>query len=287
MLNNGDRSARRVHALVAAALDDPTLLAQWRGNRPAVRRDGAAALDLEGLRRFSGLATKVRQNDVRGNLPLTFELMDALKISIEVFASYAERSLALRAAGKKSKAEKILALSEFLDGWLDPGNPDHALVRDMFRHERTLFELSERGASAPAAPGPATGAGKLSVRSVPLRCESVTNHEMSCNPRELGRVIRSRKCDLASVARRQLFYVYRWDGRNDCISVAEIDGLGFVLVDLADGTHSLADMAAVLRRSGVALKAEDLRGTVQDMIHIGILTLRRRSRRRWRVNTGV
>lgn len=278
MLNKGETSARRVHALLAAALADPSLLVQWRRNRPAVRRVGAAALDLDQVRLFSGLVTKVRQNDIRYSLPLTFQLMDVFKISIEVFASYAEPASALRKAGKKSRAEKILALFEFLDGWLDHENRDHALIRDIIRHERALFDLGDGQAAMTAQPDNATGARRLSIRSVPQRCVSVSHHEMSCNPLELAQMLRSSRCDLASLTRGQFFYVYRWDNRNACVSVDEIDELGFVLVDLADGARSLTEIAAFLRRAGVALKAEDLRGTVRDMIDSGILTLGKRSR---------
>jgi len=278
MPTSEETSARRVHALLAAALDDPGLLAQWRRNRPAVKQAGAAALDLDQVRLFSGLVTKVRQTDVRYSLPLTFKLMDVFKISIEVFASYAEPASGLRKAGKKSKAEKILALSEFLDGWLDHDNRDHALIRDIIRHERALIDLRDGRAAMTAQPDTAIGPRRLSVRSVPLRCVSVTHHEMSCNPLELAQMLHSSECDLAPLTRGQFFYLYRWDDRHSCVSVDEIDELGFALVDLADGTHSLTEIAVFLREVGVALKAEDLRGTVRDMIDNGILTLGKRSR---------
>ena len=47
-------------------------------------------LDLDSLRKFAGLAAKIRHNGIRDKLPLTFRLMSVAKLEIEVFAAYAE-----------------------------------------------------------------------------------------------------------------------------------------------------------------------------------------------------
>jgi hypothetical protein len=260
-----EMSARRVHAVLAAAMDDPRLIAQWRS------QGGQAGFDLERMRLFAGLATKVRHNDVRLALPLTFRLLDLLGISIDAFAGYAARAAALRKANQKSKAAKIVALSAFLDDWLDPTDAEHALVRDMIRHERSLHELG----AAPAADGAANPA-KVSAASVPRRCEPMMHYETSCHPLELARALGAARPDLTGLERGRFPYVYRRRAGDARLSIEMIDELGFVLIELADGTRSVGQMRTVLRQAGVAVAAADLRQVVQDLIDSGILTLTNR-----------
>jgi hypothetical protein len=260
-----EMSARRVHAVLAAAMDDPRLLEQWRS------QGGHARFDLERMRLFAGLATKVRHNDVRLALPLTFRLLDLLGISIDAFAGYAARAAALRKANQKSKAAKIAALSAFLDDWLERTDAQHALVRDLMRHERSLHELG----TASAARGAASHA-KVSSASLPRRCEPMMHHEMSCHPLELARALGAAKADLAGLERGRFLYVYRRSEGDARLSVEMIDELGFVLIELADGTCSVGRMRTVLRQAGVAVAAADLRRAVQDLIDSGFLTLTNR-----------
>ena len=150
--------------MLAAAVDDPLVLERLRRQ---ARSRGAAAFDFERIRLFAGLAAKVRQNDIRLRLPLTFTLLDRLKVSIAVFADYAKPAAALRQANKKSRADKIDSFCRFLDGWLDHGNPDHALAWDLVRHERALFELRDGATALPVQPGDAKRE-KVTAKSVPV-----------------------------------------------------------------------------------------------------------------------
>ena len=256
--------------MLAAAVDDPLVLERLRRQ---ARSGGAAAFDFERVRLFAGLAAKVRQNDIRLRLPLTFALFDRLKISIAIFADYAKPAAALRKANKKSRADKIDSFCRFLDGWLDHGNPDHALAWDLIRHERALFELRDGATAAPLQPSDAKRE-KVAAKSVPVRRARTVHHEMSANPLELEQILRARSRDLAALARGQFHYVYRWDERRGCVSIDAVDELGCVLFDCADGTHSVAQMAAALRHAGVAVDAEGLCGAVQQLVDGGALMLR-------------
>ena len=84
-------SARAVHALVAAGLHDPSLLAQWAAEPAAMGALGLdeGALDVATLRKFSGLVAMVRHNGLREDLPRTFRLLSSAGLGIEVFADYA------------------------------------------------------------------------------------------------------------------------------------------------------------------------------------------------------
>jgi ribosomal protein L12E/L44/L45/RPP1/RPP2 len=263
-------SARHVHAVLAAAVDDPSLLLRLqRQSGKAGAKD--AALDFDRVRLFAGLAVKVRQNDVRLSLPLTFKLLDLLKISIELFASYAKQAAALRKANKKSRADKIQSIGEFLDAWLDRENPDQALVHDIRRHECALTDLRDRAAAMPGRPSGVNDA-KVTPKSAPWRDERLIHYEMSCNPLELERQLRSRHCDLSTIRRGQFYYIYRWDDLRACVSADEVDELGYVLIDLANGKRSVARMTAFLRRAGVVVDSESLCAAVQDLVDKDILT---------------
>jgi hypothetical protein len=256
--------------MLAAAVDDPLVLERLRRR---ARSRGAAAFDFERVRLFAGLAAKVRQNDIRLRLPLTFALFDRLKISIAIFADYAKPAAALRQANKKSHADKIDSFCRFLDGWLDHGNPDHALAWDLIRHERALFELRDGAAVAPGQPGDAKRE-KVTAKSIPMRCARTVHHEMSSDPLELEQILRTRSGDLSALARGQFHYVYRWDAPRGCVSIDAVDDLGCVLFDCADGTTSVAQIAAALRQAGVAVGAGSLCGAVQQLVDGGVLMLR-------------
>jgi hypothetical protein len=113
--------APNVHAALAAAMSDPALLESWLSNRLALRaiRIDERQIDLTGIRNFVGLVTKVRHNDLRTALPVTFRLIDKAGLSIPLFADYAVKAAALRRWGKPTQAQKIEALAEYLKGWLD------------------------------------------------------------------------------------------------------------------------------------------------------------------------
>jgi len=257
--------------MLAAAVDDPLVLERLR--RQAKSR-GAAAFDFERVRLFAGLAVKVRQNDIRLRLPLTFALLDRLKVSIAIFADYAKPAAALRKANKKSRADKIDSFCRFLDGWLDHDNPDHALAWDLIRHERALFELRD-GATASAQPSDAKPR-KVTAKSIAVRRARTVHHQMSANPLQLEQMMLcARNGDFSALQRGQFHYVYRWDEPRGCVSIDAVDELGCVLFDYADGKNSIAQMAAALRHAGVAVDAESLCGAVQQLVDNGALMLRR------------
>ena len=84
-------NARRVHAVLAAGVEDPMLIAGWRTEPARLVRLGIEpeSLDLNALWKLAGLTIKVRHNGVRQQLPGTFRLMAAAGLEISLFADYA------------------------------------------------------------------------------------------------------------------------------------------------------------------------------------------------------
>ena len=77
-------NARQVHAVLAAGVENPTLISRWRAEPARLLRLGIdpECLDLDALWKFSGLTIKVRHNGVRQQLPCTFRLMAAAGLEI-------------------------------------------------------------------------------------------------------------------------------------------------------------------------------------------------------------
>jgi hypothetical protein len=261
--------APEVHAALAAALSDPDLLENWRRDPLALRevRIDERQIDLDQVRNFIGLVTKVRHNDLRAALPVTFKLIDKAGLSITLFADYAVKAAALRTQGKPTQAQKIAALAEYLSGWLDRDKPAHCLAWDIFRHEYSVLLL--RQAQRPVR----AQADAVKVRSgtVPRRDALMFHHEMTCRPAEVEAAFRARNYDLAQIPRQRSLYAYFTDQQDGRIRISEIDEATFVILDLADGTRSVGAIAALLREAGVAVQTRQLGKMVQQLVSSGML----------------
>ena len=270
MARKTDTDGRHVHAALAAAVADPGVLER-------LHRTGEAgsAFDFERIRLFAGLALKVRHNDIRMLLPLTFKLLDRLKISVPLFAAYGKFAAALRLAGRTARSDKLEVISGFIEDWLRDDDPMHALVCDALRHERALLALENDRADALAVADDDAAQATLAVTpaAVPRPAAGLVRTEMSCNPLELADAVSSPKGDLAALRRGQFQFVYRWDALKGCAIAIAIDELGSLLLDLADGRTSFADLADMLRRAGLALTSAQLCQAGQQLLDHGLLAV--------------
>ena len=176
-------NASRIHAVIAAGLDNPQLLARWR-REPELLRDCGVdprEFDLEALWKFAGLTAKVRHNGLRAELPLTFRLMNVAELEIEVFASYA--SFHASEGGQRyannveSRTQYLLA---FLERWLDFERREHALVWDMIRYELALTRLSKLAVDIPSPVDESPAQPVARAASVPsLRGEVILSDNKS------------------------------------------------------------------------------------------------------------
>jgi hypothetical protein len=258
-----------VHAALAAAMSNPALLESWRNNPAALQTIGidGRQTDLEQIRNFIGLVTKVRHNDLRTTLPLTFTLLDRAGLSIPFFADYADKAAALRAAGRLTPAAKNEALQTGLGAWLDLANPVHALIWDMLRHEQSIQSLRQDGRPM----SPCLPAGKLGSGTILRHNGSVFHHELSCHPSDVEAVMQRRESRLEDIPRQRSLYAYFADRQSGRIRISDVDEITFVMLDLADGTSSIGDMAASLRGAGVKLQTRQLAGLAGELIESGML----------------
>lgn len=271
MLRKRSPEARQVHAVLAAAMADPELLENWRSS-PSARKKiaaGAADLDMEKVWRFSGLVTKVRHNDVRLIAPFAFKLLDLAGISVEMFAAYARQAHALRKDGKKSPSEKLLSLSNFLDEWLDHDNSLHSLIWDLIRHESAVHKLQTE-----IAPGMEEASAPVALQAspelAPVPREFVVHYEMTCNPIELVRGLRA-ETKIPLLFRGQYYFAYCLGNDTGRVKVLELDAIGSVILDLADGRRTIAKISNILRKAGIPLQIEDLYHAVSKLVAEGLL----------------
>lgn len=262
-------SGRQVHAVLAAAMADPSLLNSWRHGRDALSDFRIEELELEKMWRFCGLVTKVRHNDLRLELPLTFRLLDDFQLSIEAFAEYSIRAAALRRSGQNSKLAKCLTFTDFLEGWLDASSPPHLFIRDMVRHESAIMQLQTISSDS-LVTQEQMNSQSVTLCSTPIHVMGFVFRELGCNPLAVGRTIYSGG-DSLSVARSQQFWGYCKQATNASIDIVELDELTFKLLCVIDGSLTLPEIAAALSQSGTVYAAEDLCYPVQELVGLGLL----------------
>jgi len=250
-------SASQVHAVIAAGLENPTLITRWREEPELLRNCGVdpSAVDLDALWKFAGLSTKVRHNGLRGDLPLTFRLLNVAGLEIEVFASYAS----FRATEGKSYANTSEARSQdwlmFLERWLDFEIRAHALLWDLMRHEITLAQLRKSCQSAECVTADHSPAqARLGGNTVLFICGELALHEMRSDPRVVEKFLRTKHPNLEEVSLEKHYFGY-WRKSNE-LFVLELDELAFCLLSLIDGKRSIADLSYLInvrRRPDAAL----------------------------------
>jgi hypothetical protein len=265
--------AGRVHAVLAAGVENPRLLARWRREPELLRGCGVEPneLDLGALWKFAGLTAKVRHNGLRADLPLTFRLMSVAGLEIEVFASYAS---ALASEGRRyaaTTAERAQDLLAFLERWLDFERREHALLWDLFRYELALARL--RGLPAPTDSTPAdppTSQSLPRASSVARVRGHVVLHEMRCDPRQVGAMLQEKTPRLGEAALGAFHFCYWRAGAAAEIHVLQLDELGFYLLTLADGARTVAETGRALGCGG--RPAKWLLKAMGELAALGVLT---------------
>jgi hypothetical protein len=265
--------ASRVHAVIAAGLENPQLLARWQREPDLLRSCGVEPdkLDLDALWKFAGLTAKVRHNGLRADLPLTFRLLNVAGLEIEVFAAYASFRAATGGHYAATSAARAQDLLTFLEHWLDLDRREHALLWDLLRYELALARLSRL-----AVPAPALSAVESLARhqpratSVPRICGHIILHEMRCNPQLVGALLQEKSPRLGEVSFGPFHFCYWRRGAATEIHILQLDELGFYLLTLADGKHSAADISRSI--GGSSRPARGLLKALGALATVGILT---------------
>ncbi|TYC66663.1 hypothetical protein EH183_41360 [Streptomyces sp. CB01881] len=266
-------SAPRVHAYIAAGLADPGTIGTWPAERTGTD-DGTGtgggagreadtaitrALDLDGLRRFAGFVTMVRQNPLRRVLPLTLAALARADLEIEVFADYAPLFTRLSRRGGPDLRLRLTAFAGFLEGRLAADDPAQALVLDALGHELTVERLRH------ATGEPFTAPGAPRADSVPRPAGAHAVREALHHPRTLKELIESDAvapgAAPADAVAPGLAYpavrrdedgptlLYWRDEGTQRVHVTEITPLAGYLLGLVDGRATVEELA---RRLGAA-----------------------------------
>jgi hypothetical protein len=269
--------AGRVHAVIAAALENPQLLTLWQ-REPNLLTDCGVdpdQCDLNAIWKFAGLTAKVRHNGLRADLPLTFRLLNVAGLEIEVFASYASFRTSVGGRYGDTSESRTQDLLTFLEQWLDFGRLEHALLWDMIRHEVALARLSRlatpvpESASSESASSESPGPRIPVAASSPRICGDIILYEMRSDPRSVGEALQEKSPRLGEARLGTFLFCYWRKSAATEINILQLDQLGFYLLSIADGTRTLADLSALI--GGSRRPAKGMLNAVNELAAVGIL----------------
>lgn len=234
--------ARQVHAIIAAGLENPTLLSRWRREPELLRKCGVDpdTVDLDALWKFAGLSAKVKHNGLRGHLPSTFRLLNIAGLEIEVFASYATFQAGQGKRYAPSPEGRSDDLLLFLEQWLDFGKHEHALLWDVIRHETTLARLRTKSLKIESTISDTTAKCRPRTNSIPKVCGEIVLHEMRSDPRVVEKLLRRKRPNLQQVSKGTFHFCY-WRTA-EALFILQLDELGLFLLSMIDGKRSIADI---------------------------------------------
>ena len=255
-------NARRVHAVLAAGVQHPDLIERWQLDPRELQVHGIdeGTLDLSALRKFAGLSTKVRHNQLRSRLPLTFRLLHVAGMEIEVFASYASFRSSTGQRFAPTTEQRAADLIAFLKDWLDPGRLDHALLWDLVRHEEALASL--------AASPPTTGEASVPA-GVPVVDGKIILHQMRCDPKEIAPLLFERPPRLDGIALETRHWCYWRPGGAPDIRVLELDEFGYYALAFSDGVRSVSELSAEL--TGTPRPSPVFTSLLRELAAVGVL----------------
>lgn len=265
-------SLARVHAVMAAGVDQPQLLERWMADAAQLRAFGVTpeGFDLQALAKFAGLGVKVRHNPLRPMFPLGFRLMSVAAIEIDLFSAYALQRSREGHGFAVDMTQRARDLVAFVGGWHDPSIRAHALLWDALRYELAVAQLR--------VPQPATVAPSRALRAPRIRGD-IELHELQSDPRVLADVLHASTPDLEDVPLQpQTFCFWRavdddsiFDESIGETSVIAIDALGQHMLSRIDGRRSAAALARELGGGRDAERAVAI--GLDSLAAIGIVAL--------------
>lgn len=261
--------AALAHSVVATGLADADRLRAWRADPARLGELGVdpSTVDLGSLADFAGLSEKIRHNPCRDDLQLTFRLLLVSGLEIELFRDYAPRSLERRRQGLNSVADRLEGLLQFVEGWASETDQVRCLLRDVLRHEHVvaILRAAEVGVFRTA------DASKPGGPAIPLYNGYLLVRRMTCDPRQVGRVLRAREPDLGQIERGSWTFGYHksTEGR---LRMLEVDhGVGDLILAV-DGRTSADGIAERLFGDGPA--AGSLLAAFDQLTELGLLVWR-------------
>ena len=267
-------SLARVHAVMAAGVDQPQLLERWMADAAQLRALGVdpEGFDLSALAKFAGLGVKVRHNPLRPMFPLGFRLMSVAAIEIDIFSAYALHRSREGRGFAPDMAERARDLVAFIGEWHDPSQRAHLLLWDAMRYELAVAQLR--------APQSEVATPNIHKSRAPCIRGDITLHELQSDPRVLAEVLHLSAPRLEDVPLQpQTFCFWRApvddgsadDGDAGETAVIAVDALGQHLLSRIDGKRSAAALARELGGGRDAERA--VRIALGSLAAIGIVAL--------------
>ncbi|MFC5742366.1 hypothetical protein [Dyella tabacisoli] len=231
----------RLHAVLAAGVEQPQLLEQWDRQPGLLSQLGVdpSGLDLAALRKFAGLTVKVRHNPLREQMPLSFRLMSIASIEIDMFADYAMFRSKRQLRYATSAAARAGDLLDFLADWIDPAKREQLLLWDVIRYEDAIARLGPWLEQTPEAVD-------NSVTACPRLRGTVLLHELQSDPRALADMLYTSAPDLSRVPLQPQHLCFWRAPESDQAAVLTLDELGFYLLSMLDGQRSVSALTQCL-----------------------------------------
>ena len=257
-------SAGQVHAVIAAGLKEPGLLARWKKEPETLRQCGVDpdAIDLEALWKFAGLTAKVKHNGLRADLPLSFRLLNIAGLEIEVFGAYA--SFHAGQSFGPTAQKRIDDLLRFLEQWLDFDKREHALLWDLIRHEVALARLRKLEVTTDDS----VVQSRPRASSVPRVRGEIVLHEMRSDPRLVETLLQQKQPKLERASLGKFYFCY-WRVNPEDLYVLEMDALSFHLVSTINGQRSAAELSHLL--TGTRKPPKGLLNSLAELATVGII----------------
>lgn len=269
--------ASKVHAIIAACLADPQIISALLANPEVTRQNfnkagiDAEAFDWQSIQKFAGFVTKVRQNPVRNNLPLTFKALSICDLEIAVFTHYAPNFTHLTHNGYLPDELRTETFVGFLTNWLDATNPIHLLIKDIVNHEWTIEQLHRLNTKTPDEQP--TISFMPTVKSVPTIQGVLKIQNMCYDMHQVIPMIQNNKLDMYEIKQKEFLLGYWCGGLGKQIKIVELQAIGAYILSAVNGERTIRDISDSLKQTfGKSTDEPTLLAFFKDYVEIGLLT---------------
>jgi len=257
-----------VNTILARCMVDPDFLSLLSSDRDAAlhgydidarTRADFASLDIRRLIGLAATVTKVQNNGLWQWIPYTRALTVRYGLEQELFAAFHRHHQSLR-AGPRTRDEQTRRFLDFLRDALDQWIPEETpALRDVFLHERLMWEIRTTVAAGTASPGPSR---------VPAPAGVLRTGFFASSPHESITALRQERFEPADVNCSPQWLVYAGDIATQTIRTLEVDEETAHVLALCDGRRSIA---AVARQSGIDRRR--VRALIAAAVDAGLLAL--------------
>jgi hypothetical protein len=241
------------------------------------RRD-FRSFDIERLRRFSGLITKVQNNGLWQPIPQTRALLNYYCLESDVFVAYTDIHQRNRAVGAISRNEQTLCFLNFLRSYLESQRTPVCLgLSEVLAHERIQWEIERFSQSSdllPSRPVELPASADDFRRLVPTIRGTLRVEAFSCNPLEVISALEAGRFRPEHVSSQELLLGYWGDRSQGALRILKLDSLTGALLSQVNGRRSLRRIAnRVFAGATDRPRPRALRSFFEDAFHQGLLAI--------------